>query len=570
MKKNLFLITVVLLGLQTFAQLSYMPDEVIVQLNYKQSIERVVNETNKQYPGIQLRIKKNLSKRINIWLLEFDDAVIKVGDLEDELNRNTSVAIAQVNHTNIVLRNIPNDPLFSSQWDMLNDGNNGSVVDADIDADEAWDIATGGLTVNCDTIVVAVIDGGFDLNHEDLDFWENRFEIPNNNIDDDNNGFIDDIRGWNAYNGNDDVMFSGAWDSHGTHVSGTVGAIGNNGKGLVGVNWNVKVMAISGSSGDEATVVEAYSFALEHRAKYNETNGDSGAYVVSTNSSFGVDFGQPADYPLWCAFYDSLGAYGIVSAGATINGNTNVDVDGDVPTACASDYMISVTNTNSSDQKVSSAGYGATTIDIGAPGNQIWSTVPNDDYQGSSWTGTSMATPHVAGAIGLMYSAACKEMLNDFADDPAGLALQMRNYMLQSGFDSIASLQGITVTGGRLNLHKCLLAVQSYNNCTTFTSNCFPSSFKEFVGQKQAISVIYPNPASNWAQIEYELPSDAHLQIEISNALGQVVKTIDQENVFAGINRHKIDLTGLGSGVYFLNLKEGEKRSATVKLMVYE
>jgi len=104
--------------------------------------------------------------------------------------------------------------------------------------------------------------------------------------------------------------------------------------------------------------------------------GAEGAFVVAVNSSWGTDFGQPADAPLWCALYDSLGTYGVLSCAATANNNTNVDTMGDLPTACPSDYLISVTNTNSSDVKVNSAGYGVVTIDLGAPGNQIYSVLP--------------------------------------------------------------------------------------------------------------------------------------------------------------------------------------------------
>jgi subtilisin family serine protease len=284
---------------------------------------------------------------------------------------------------------------------MHNTGQSGGTVDADIDAPEAWDLGTGGLTAAGDTIVVAVVDGGFYLNHLDMNFWKNYNEIPGNGIDDDNNGYIDDVNGWNAYNNNGNVTASG---THGTHVSGTVGARGNNTIGVAGVNWNVRVMAIQGSSGTESVVLRAYGYALKQRRLYDSSNGMKGAFVVSTNASFGVDYGQPANFPLWCAFYDSLGSAGILNAGATANLNINIDVTGDIPTACPSDWMISVTNTDRNDVKNTGAAYGLTTIDLGAPGTSIISTTTASTY-GTS-TGTSMATPHVAGAIGFMYSVA--------------------------------------------------------------------------------------------------------------------------------------------------------------------
>ncbi|HBR86466.1 MAG TPA: peptidase, partial [Candidatus Marinimicrobia bacterium] len=139
-----------------------------------------------------------------------------------------------------------------------------------------------------DTIVVAVVDGGMMLTHTDLvpNLWTNYNEIPGNNIDDDNNGYIDDIHGWDAYSSDGSIP----GDGHGTHVGGIIGAKGNNGSMVTGVNWDVKIMAIAGSSSNTSTVLEAYGYALDQRAMYDSTNGALGAFVVATNSSFGIDF----------------------------------------------------------------------------------------------------------------------------------------------------------------------------------------------------------------------------------------------------------------------------------------
>src|SRR5690606_9496705 len=144
---------------------------------------------------------------------------------------------------------------------------------------------------------------------------KNTDETPNNGIDDDNNGYVDDYDGWNAYNSTGNIPSA----NHGTHVAGIAGAIGNNEIGISGVNWNVKTMPIAGSSGNEATVVEAYAYALEMRARYNETDGDEGAFIVVTNTSFGVDMGDPTNFPIWCSMYDELGEVGILSCAATAN-----------------------------------------------------------------------------------------------------------------------------------------------------------------------------------------------------------------------------------------------------------
>ena len=259
----------------------------------------------------------------------------------------------------------PNDVEFPNQWQYINTEQSGGSQGADIDVDLAWDVTTGGLTANGDTIVVAVLDDGIDLNHSDFEnnLWVNHAEIPNNGIDDDENGYIDDYRGWNSNQDNDNIAGGG----HGTPVAGIVGAKGNNGTGVAGVNWNVKVMVVKNDfNTSEAGVLAAYSYPLAMRQQYNESNGTRGAFVVSTNASWGVDFGRPEDAPIWCSYYDTLGTYGILNCGATINGNVNVDEEGDLPTACSSDFMISVTNMNHFDNKVQGAGYGLETIDLGA------------------------------------------------------------------------------------------------------------------------------------------------------------------------------------------------------------
>ncbi len=536
--------------------------ELMVMLNYKSDVNAIIDRTNKERPNASFKVKNNISRRINIWLISYDISGITDEDALKLISADNDVAIVQFNHNNLIQRNIPNDALWANQWDMLNDGINGNVQDADIDADSAWDISTGGLTVMGDTIVVAVIDGYFDLTHPDVDWWKNYAEIPGNSTDDDNNGYVDDYNGWSAFTLNDDIQSTAAWQSHGTHVSGTVGAIGNNNIGVAGVNWNVKVMPVAGSSTNEATVVAAYSYVLEQRARYNISNGTEGSFVVSTNSSFGVDYGQPSNYPLWCAFYDTLGAYGIISAGATINSNVDVDAQGDIPTACPSNFLISVTNTNSNDQKVSFAGYGSTTIDIGAPGDLIWSTVHGGGWEGSSWTGTSMATPHVAGAIGLLYSVACQEMFNDFAGDPAGMAGMMRDYLLNDGWDANTSLNGITVTGGRLNLRKCLIAVKGYANCFNgFEETNITSGF--------LIQSVVPNPVKNNAVLQYMLPYNSTIVIDFYDALGNKLFSKNCGDIFSGIHRQKLNFNTLSEGIYFLSLASDYGISNTIKILVY-
>jgi hypothetical protein len=439
---------------------NYIPGELIIQFKEKISIDSF----EQSYADIQMENIRLLSERLNIWWVRYNTEENDDASVRFRVSRDPLVKIVQFNHR-VELREsfnefanqlatFPDDPMFNQQWGLHNTGQSGGTPDADIDAPEAWDISTGGVTASGDTIVVAIVDGGCQLNHPDLNYWYNWHEIPGNGIDDDGNGYIDDFRGWNAYNNTPNVPSNG----HGTHVSGISGAKGNNTVGVSGVNWNVKIMLIAGSSSSEATVVAAYAYALELRAQYNETNGALGAFVVATNSSFGVDYGQPSNYPLWCAMYDSLGAYGILSCGATANLNINIDITGDIPTACPSDYMIAVTNTTRNDLKNSGAAYGPTTIDLGAPGTSILSTYPTSNY--STLTGTSMATPMVTGAIALMFAAADASRINFYKSNLTDGALMFRD-VLFNGVDTIPALQGITVTGGRLNVFNSVVEIST-------------------------------------------------------------------------------------------------------------
>jgi len=433
--------------------LDHVQGEILVKIKTEANIRNVVRSIDQlNATPTKLTHKKTLSQSMGLYQLTFDHTSINENDMIAAIWRAEEVEIAQFNHM-VKGRNTPNDPQFEDQWQYINTGQSGGVAGADIDADLAWDITTGGVTTQGDTIVVAALDDGIDTDHPDFEdnLWKNYAEIPNNNIDDDGNGYVDDYAGWNSEQDNDNIEGGG----HGTPVAGIMGAKGNNGIGVAGMSWDVKVMVIKNNfNTNEAQVLAAYSYPLTMRQRYNATDGTEGAFVVSTNASWGVDGGDPANAPLWCAFYDTLGVHGIVSCGATINGNQNVDEFGDLPTACPSDYLISVTNMDDTDNKVTQAGYGAETIDLGAFGAGTWTTALGGGYAG--FGGTSGATPHVAGAIGLLYSAPCSNFVALAKADPGAAALQAKAYILE-GVDPNASLDGITTTGGRLNMNNTLM-----------------------------------------------------------------------------------------------------------------
>ena len=444
-------------------QLDRVQGELLVKLLPNTDLKAWVKEWH-SFRGEQtkLTIKERVSRPLDIWLLSFDFVAINEHHFLAAIRKSQTLDVAQFNHLIDYRETTPNDPLFTSQWQYINTGLNGGLAGADMDAEFAWDIATGGVTAGGDTIVVCVIDSGVDAMHEDLqaNLWINHNEIPDNDIDDDGNGYVDDHRGWNTINAVNDDDISGD-PRHGTSVSGIVGAVGNNGVGITGVNWGVKLMMVAnGLNTNEARVISSYSYPLELRKQYNETGGELGAFVVATNSSWGLNFGEAETAPLWCEMYDALGEVGILSAGATANRIVDVDIDGDLPTSCPSDYLISVTNIDRRNQKVEAAGWGAISIDLGAYGEDVFTLDSGNDY--GAFRGTSAATPQVAGAIALLYSSPCEDFMDIVENAPAVAALEVKRFIME-GVKPNESLDSITVTGGVLNLN---------NSMTGFMEEC--------------------------------------------------------------------------------------------------
>ncbi len=317
---------------------------------------------------------------------------------------------------------VPNDPSFPSQWGLNNTGQSGGTSDADIDAVEAWDITTGT------TVIVGDIDTGVDTAHVDLhdNLWRNPGEIANNLIDDDNNGYVDDIHGWDFVN----------WDNgpiddygHGTHTSGTVAALGNNAVGVTGVCWSAKIMALKFLGSDGYGSTEDAILAIEYATMM-------GAQL--TNNSWG---GGPYSDALRDAI-DSSGAHGMLFVASAGNYGENSDLYPQYPAAYDLPNIISVAATDHSDQVAWFSNFGATSVDLGAPGVNILSTIPGNSYYSAE--GTSMAAPHVSGAAALVWSVY-----------PHLSQAEVKQRILMM-VDSIPALQGRCVTGGRLNLFMAL------------------------------------------------------------------------------------------------------------------
>lgn len=501
--KKIVLFSLLLSGIQSLygqeinSPESYVPGEVLVQIDDPMWLPEIISElqiVNSAFTG--LRVSKEISRPVNIWLFAFDENVITHEAILTALSANKHILIAQNNHYIQMRSTTPNDPIFTSQWHHIDGSDN------DIDSDLAWDITTGGSTINGDEIVVCVIeDAGAAWNHEDLlaNHWVNTNEIDGNGIDDDGNGYIDDYHGWNTTANNDNIGTGG----HGTSVSGMIGARGNNGTDVSGINWSVKIMQVDMSASlTESSVIAAYTYPYVMRQMYNTSGGTEGAFVVATNASWGIDGGDPADAPLWCNFYNTLGAEGILNCGATANQNWNIDVVGDLPTGCSSPYMISVTNTTNTDAKYTNAGYGLTTIDLGAPGTSVYTTT-NTDATGAP-TGTSFASPLTAGVIALLYSVPCQNLADLSMSDPQAAADLVRNALLD-GVDPVANLTTETVTGGRINAYNSILLIQS-SGCTT-CDMALTSSSQNTLCNTSCDGEIVVNPTGGSGSFTYDIGS---------------------------------------------------------------
>ena len=421
---------------------------------------------------------------------------------------------------------IPNDPDFAAQW-----------APDHIGADLVWDQTTGGLTATGDTIVVAILDGGFDVTHPDLagNIWINRGEYPNDGLDNDENGLVDDYRGWD-FSGNSPEH---PIDLHGTSVAGIIGAIGNNQTGVAGINWTVKMMLLTTETVSD--VIEAYTYVIDQRELYRTSKREKGALVVVTNASFGLSEVFCKDQPIWGSMYDRLGDLGILTAAATSNNPVNVDEVGDMPASCPSPFLVTVLNTNPQDEKELDSGYGPVSIDLGAPGASILSTRPNGKY--GLFNGTSAATPHVSGAIALLYSIPCLEFSFSIQKAPQQTALVIKDALLK-GVSPSPALDGLALSGGRISID------QSFH---LLEAQCVPV-------ESGVLKILntYPNPANEGIQIEYQAHSQKRVSYRLINTMGQTTLEGALPTSPWPAKRFYLSLPALPKGLYFLVLNDGQ------------
>lgn len=399
------------------AQPQIVPGELIIKfrpritdIESSQILQEVGIKAVKTFPDLNIKTCQILTEKT------VEQVIEECKDLSDIEYAEPSYRVYALDE--------PNDPEYDRLWGLNNTGQTGGSNDADIDAEEAWNIEKGNRQV-----IVGIIDTGIDYDHEDLrlNMWRNPGEINNNNIDDDNNGYVDDYYGWDFFF-EDNNPFDD--NQHGTHVAGTIGAVGNNARGVVGVNWQISLMALKflddKGTGSTSDAIEAIVYA-----------SDMGANVLN-NSWGGGGFSQALKDAI--TYAKNKGVLFVAAAG---NDSKDTDLDPNYPSNYDVENVISVAASTNNDKLAGFSNYGTETVDLAAPGEYIYSTIPNSRY--ASLSGTSMATPHVAGAAALIWS----------------YYLQSSNwenvkFRLFGATDYVFNFQGKMLLDGRLNVNTAL------------------------------------------------------------------------------------------------------------------
>jgi subtilisin family serine protease len=401
-------------------------DTVFARVTKKHNIKSMDEVFKKRKNDVQSLSSSKFSNKFldNTYVLKFDTNT-DVESLVKEYKDDPNVEYVEPNYIIRAFDTTPNDTYFNNQWALNNTGQAGGTSGCDIDAKKAWDLTHGSTDV-----IIAIIDTGVDYNHTDLSasIWINTGEISGNGIDDDGNGFIDDVRGWNFFSDpqNNNVMDD---NGHGTEVAGIACGIGNNSAGITGTSWNSKIMCVKmlGSAGEAGTSLGAAS-SINYAA-------NNGAKVI--NCSWGSLFVSGI---LYTAVQNAT-----LVKGAVVVGSAGNDAVEESVWPAMYDEVIGVASTNSSDIKSSFSNY-ATWVDVSAPGSYIYSTLPGNFYGYDN--GTSMAAPYVSGVAALL-----------LAHEPGLTNTQVKTYIenYSENIDALNPTYAGKLGKGRLNAYYALM-----------------------------------------------------------------------------------------------------------------
>lgn len=503
-----------------------IPGEVLIHLNENIDVSKwLKNNQRISRFAIELTDAEKIGVRHNIYAFKFNEKNIDLDRFISTIKAQKGVITAQYNYY-VNFRNLPGDDLFSEQWDM-----------DIINAPQAWDITTGGQTSSGTRIVVANMDSGFEPNHQDLkdNIWHNPGETLGDGIDNDGNGLIDDDIGWDYHAGTPNV----APGLHGISTTGIIGAKGNNGLGVTGVNWDIDLMLFSFVRID--SLIKSYEFIIDQRMLFNESNGTDGVFIVATNASFGQARVFCEAQPLWGEMFDLLGEAGILTSSGVANDHYNADQKGDMPATCPSEYLIIACNTDSDDNLDQTSAYGSISVDLGSPGSETYTTKSGSTY--GTFGGTSAATPHVTGAIALMYSAPIPNLEQMAIEHPSETALMIRNYIL-STVDPLVSMEGKTVTGGRLNIG--------------YAMQTFVEENSNILGDLKLKSLT-PNPVDKGMSVKFTSPNNGDYFADVYNMTGQKVLSKTVVVGETGFRVFYLDTSRLSHGTYILNFGRDEE-----------
>lgn len=396
---------------------------------------------------------------------------------------------------------VPNDPNLSSQWSLNS-----------MSLSQAWTYSTGSKDV-----VVAIIDSGVDLGHSDLrnNIWKNLGEIPGNGIDDEGNGYIDDINGWNFYSNTNNVQDN---YGHGTHIAGIIGAEGNNGLGIAGINWHVSIMPLKFMSDSGAGFTSGALAAIDYILMMKK---NFGVNIVVVNNSWSSGYGYSS---VMDGRIKALGDANIVFVAAAGNNAMNNDLYPLYPGSYNQSNVINVGSfSNETLSLTRSSNYGSITVDLAAPGYLIFSTLPRNYY--GYMSGTSMAAPQVSGAVALLNSI------------KKGIAISEVRSAILEGVDKMPGLVGKVATEGKLSIAGSIFRILG-------------------VMPVGGINNVSMTTISGWATDNSRIVGGLTVRLFV-DGIGKEIKVTDSNNNFV------FNLGGLTVGSHVIKIRAQDVESGT-------